>query len=269
MVQLRAVTDHGAVSLVGVAVAEGGLVATTASGLSGLQSISMIDGEGRSFRASVVGVDDASDIALVSVPDDVPVAPFADDASLSDGSSDMSLSVTPPTGEAATLRCQVGTVTGIDTGIASGWAKGMPVITSSATAVNQQPGDPLLNQDGAVIGILYSAGPSADYLPTQLVLGVTDDLRSTGRVVHGWLGVEGATASGSSGALVAALMPGSPADGLLHPGDVVVAMGSVPIRSMADLRARLYVMAPKSTVGLAVLAGASTHVVDVTLGSSP
>ena len=269
MVQLRAVTAHGVVSLVGVAVAEGGLVATTASGLSGLRSISMIDGEGRHFRAAVVGVDDASDIALVSVPVDVPVAPFADDASLSAGSVDMSLSVAPPAAETITLNCEDGTVTAIDTEIASGWAKGMPVITSSATAVNQQPGDPLLNQEGAVIGILYSSGSSASYLPTQLVLGVTDDLRSTGRVIHGWLGVEGATASGSSGARVAALMAGSPANGLLHPGDVVVALGSVPIRSMADLRARLYVMAPKTTVGLSIVAGTSTHVVDVTLGASP
>jgi S1-C subfamily serine protease len=252
-----------------VAVAEGGLVATTASGLSGLRSLSMIDSEGRPSRASVIGIDDASDIALVSVPDDVPVAPFADDTSLSGGSADMTLSVAPPASGAITLHCQEGTVTGIDTEIASGWAKGMPVISSSATPINQQPGDPLLNQEGSVIGILYSSGSSASYLPAQLVLGVTDDLRSTGRVIHGWLGVQGATASGSSGALVAALMPGSPATGLLHPGDVVVALGSVPIRSMADLRARLYVMAPRSTVGLSVLAGASTRVVDVTLGASP
>jgi S1-C subfamily serine protease len=278
MVQLRAVTSHGTVSLVGVAVAEGGLVATSANGLSGLRSISMVDSDGHRSRASVVGVDRASDIALVSVPDDVPVAPFADDAALSEGSADMTLSVAPPAANAAadpaataavTLHCQYGTVTGIDTEVVGGSAKGMPVITSAATAVNQQAGDPLLNQEGSVIGILYTAGPSSTYLPTQLVLGVADDLRSTGRVVHGWLGVQGDTATGSRGARVAALMPGSPAAGLLQGGDVVVAMGSVPIRSMADLRARLYVMAPETTVGLSVADGSSTHVVDVTLGASP
>ena len=93
VVQLRAVTSHGDVNLVGVAVAEGGLVATTADALSGLRSISMIASDGRSYRASLVGVDNASDVALVSVPDDVPVAPFADDAALSEGSADMTLSV--------------------------------------------------------------------------------------------------------------------------------------------------------------------------------
>jgi S1-C subfamily serine protease len=64
-------------------------------------------------------------------------------------------------------------------------------------------------------------------------------------------------------------MAGSPAAGLLQAGDVVVAMGSMPIRSMADLRARLYVMAPKTEVGLSVVDGSSSTVVDVTLSPSP
>ena len=38
MVQLQADTSHGVVTLVGVAVAEGGLVATTANGLAGLRT---------------------------------------------------------------------------------------------------------------------------------------------------------------------------------------------------------------------------------------
>jgi S1-C subfamily serine protease len=277
VVQLRAETNHGTVSLVGVAVAEGGLVATTADGLAGLHSIYMTNSDGRRAKASVVGIDQASDIALVSVPDDVPVAPFADDRSLADGSISMTLSVEPPVSgsgsgtasRSVSLHCEDGTVTGVDTDIASGWAKGMPAITSTATVVNQQPGDPLLNQEGAVIGILYSSGASSSYLPTQLVLGVADDLRSTGRVVHGWLGVRGETAADADGAVVASLMTGSPAAGLISPGDIVTAMGAVPIRSMADLRARLYVMAPQTTVGLSVQEGSSKRVVDVTLTPSP
>jgi len=73
----------------------------------------------------------------------------------------------------------------------------------------------------------------------------------------------------AGGAEVAQLMTGSPATGLLQPGDVVVAMGTVPIRSMADLRGRLYVTAPNSKIELSVQEGATTHVVDVTLGASP
>jgi PDZ domain-containing protein len=68
---------------------------------------------------------------------------------------------------------------------------------------------------------------------------------------------------------VAALMAGSPAQGVLEPGDVVMAVDSTPIRSMADLRARLYVLPPHSTVGLAVDDGSTRHEVDVTLSTSP
>jgi putative serine protease PepD len=270
VVQLQADTDHGVVSLVGVAVAEGGLVATTADGLSGLQSLWMIGTDGRRVRASFLSADGGSDVALISVPDDLPVAPFADDNTLTDGSADMTLSMTAPTGGTMALHAEVGSVTSIGTVVGSGSAKGMPGITSTApSALSQEGGDPLLNRDGAVIGILYQAGTSSTFLPTQLVLGVADDLRSTGKVSHGWLGVRGTTAPGAGGAEVAQLMTGSPATGVLAPGDVVVGLGAVPIRSMADLRGRLYVLASNSKIELSVLEGGTSHIVDVTLGASP
>ena len=93
-----------------------------------------------------------------------------------------------------------------------------------------------------MIGILYHAGALVHLPPDPAGARAWPTISAPpGSVSHGWLGVKGATASGSGGARVAALMTGSPATGLLHPGDVVMAMGSVPIRSMADLRARLYV----------------------------
>jgi serine protease Do len=269
LVQLRADTSHGTVSLVGVAVAEGGLVATTADHLAGLRSIDMVGADGRRMRARVLAVDSASDLALVSVPVDLPVAPFADDASLSAGSADMTLSMASPDADTLALRCLDGAVTAVGSEIGSGWAKGMPGITSSTPAASEESGDPLLDPKGEVVGILYASGQTSTFLPTQLVLGVVDDLRSTGKVAHGWLGVKGATASASGGARVAALMTGSPASGVLEPGDVVMAIDSMPVRSMADLRARLYVLPPHTTVGLSVVDGSDTRVVDVTLSASP
>ena len=43
-------------------------------------------------------------------------------------------------------------------------------------------------------------------------------------------------------------------------------MNSVPVRTMAELRARLYVLTPHSPVALSVIDGTATKVVDVTLG---
>jgi len=270
MVQLRVVTATGVITLVGVGVAEGGLVATTADGLNGVRSIAMIGNGGRLLRASVVAVDKASDVALVNVPDDVPVAPFADDASLAAGSPDMTLSMVAPSTTTMALRCTPGLITAVGTPVAVGPALGMASITSTAPSAPPEAGDLLLNSAGAVVGILY--GPDASrpvFLPTSLILGVTDDLRSKSRVTHGWLGVDGPDSVTTTGATVAAVVAGSPAEGMLHPGETITGIGSYPVRSMAELRARLYVLAPETAVVLSVLDGTVTRIVDVTLSPSP
>jgi S1-C subfamily serine protease len=270
IVQLRAVTAKGVVTMVGVAVAEGGLVATTADGLDGLRSIDMVGADGHLLRASVVGVDRDSDLALVNVPDDLPVAPFADDVALSDGSADMTLSMSAPSTTTMTLRCTPGAVTAVGAAIVAGPANGMPSITSTASGIPEESGDPLLDPSGAVIGILYGdKSTTPTFLPAQLVLGVADDLRSSGRVSHGWLGVDGSDTLSTGGARVASVIAGSPASGVLRPGEVITGIGSLPVRSMADLRARLYVLSPDTPVVLSVLDGSVTRLVDVTLSASP
>jgi S1-C subfamily serine protease len=269
MVELRAETDHGTVSLVGVAVAEGGLVATTADGLKGLRHLFMVGSGGHLWPASVAGVDDSSDLALVDVPDDVPVPTFADDATLDSGSADMTLSMAASGGTSSTLRCTRGSVTAVGMSVSSGPAQGMPAIVSSTPAPGTESGDPLLNQAGSVIGILYSGGATPTFLPSQLVLGVTDDLRSSQRVAPGWLGIKGYSAPGAAGAMVASVTAGGPAAGRLHPGEIIAQVDSVPVQTMADLRGALYVLAPHTTVALSVVDGTTTQLVDVTLGASP
>jgi S1-C subfamily serine protease len=269
LVQLQAFTPHGETSLVGVAVAEGGLVATTASNLTSLRSLDMVGPDGHLLRASVVAIDRSSDIALVDVPDDVPVAQFADDTALGSGSTDMTLSMVRPDENAVAVHCTPGQVDEVGDAIPGGLAEGMPDIVSNAPVSSAQSGDPLLNASGAVIGILYYAGDTPIFLPSQLVLGVADDLRSSGRVSHGWLGVEGSEGTPGAGAMVSTIMTGSPAAGALHPGEIITALGGIPVRSMAELRARLYVLPPDTRVALSVLAGTLTRVIDVTLSPSP
>jgi hypothetical protein len=108
IVELQATTTHGTVLLVGVAVAEGGLVVTTADPLGGMQRIDMIGAGGKLQTASVVATDSTSDVALVSVPLDLPVATFADDSGLDSGTPDLALSFVPAGGHAVALRCTDG-----------------------------------------------------------------------------------------------------------------------------------------------------------------
>jgi S1-C subfamily serine protease len=152
----------------------------------------------------------------------------------------------------------------------------MPAITSTpaaatTTAAPVVGGEPLLNSAGQVMGILYpGATPSSPvtFLPTQLVVGVADDLRSSDRVVHGWLGVAGGDLANGGGAVVQTVEATGPAAKALRAGEVIVAVDAQPVRSMAELRARLYVLAPGTTVQVSVQDGGAIRTVDVTLGGS-
>jgi S1-C subfamily serine protease len=280
MVQLRADTSHGVVLLTGVAVAEGGLVATTADALEGLRSLSMIGPGGKFLSARLMGEDDDSDVALITVPDDLPVAPFADDLSLSGGSPDWILTLVGSDTGTPTLHCETGLVAAVGNPVSDGPASGMPAIVSATPGAVAESGDPLLNSAGSVVGLLYENRPATSgpatvtFLPSQLILGVADDLRSTGKVVGGWLGVTGvtgvtsSTGSSAAGAMVTGFSPGSPAAGSLHAGEMIVGVNSIPVRTMAELRSRVYVLAPNSPVQLSVLDGSVQKLVDVTLGTS-
>jgi S1-C subfamily serine protease len=136
----------------------------------------------------------------------------------------------------------------------------------------------LLNASGSVVGILCNPQSSttpttaaATFLPTQLVVGVADDLRSGTRVVPGWLGVEGSDVAGGAGAKVVSIYSGSPAAGHLQVGEVIVALNAQPVRTFAELRSRLYVLSPGSTAQLSVQGAPGTtgvKVVSVTLSRS-
>ncbi len=187
----------------------------------------------------------------------------------------MALTLAGSNGGAPTLRCVPGSVSGVGSRVSDGPASGMPAIVSSTQDAVSEAGDPLLNRAGDVVGLLYeshsaASGPTTvTYLPSQLVLGVADDLRSTGKVAPGWLGVVGTDSSSPAGAMVMALKPGSPAAGTLLPGEVIVGVDASPVRTMAELRARVYVLGPDTPVDLSVLDGSVPEVVDITLGTSP
>ncbi|HEY5385014.1 MAG TPA: trypsin-like peptidase domain-containing protein [Acidimicrobiales bacterium] len=271
MVELQATTTHGTVLLVGVAVAEGGLVATTADLLAGLRHLDVVGPGGALQAASVVAMDKASDVALVNVPEDLPVAPFADDTDLHGGDADMALTFVPAGGHAIALHCTPGAVTTVGAAIASGPATTMPSITSSPATPAVMAGEPLLNAHGSVLGILYNADPAtspATFLPSDLVVGVADDLRSQDRVVHGWLGVQGTDAPGGAGAKVAQVQSGGPASGRLQVGQLITAVNATPVRTMAEVRALLYVLPPGRPITVSVAQPAGTKVVDITLGTS-
>ena len=99
---------------------------------------------------------------------------------------------------------------------------------------------------------------AAVFLPAEVVLGVAQQLVTSGQVDHGWLGVEtsdvgsanpvtvetATTSAGTSppdGARLDSVDQNSPAaEAGLQPGDVVVGIDGNPVHSKSELAARLY-----------------------------
>ena len=131
----------------------------------------------------------------------------------------------------------------------------------------------LLDSHGRVIGILDGQTTDGDdplgvFVPAPLAEGVAQELARSHRVVRGWLGVM--CTDGTSGAAVASIIPGGPAQAAgIEPGDIVEQVASHPVDSVADLQERLYTMSPGQDVQLVVERGADTVVMTVKLASSP
>ncbi len=264
----------------GVAVAEGGLVATTADTVQGATSVTATPPGGRPERATVLAVDRGSDIALLRIPDDLPVPGFdAGDAGLPVGHSALVVALTLRN-RSPVPAWAVDRVDAVGATVVGGSANGLAAIAATLPSVPDMGGDVLVDsRTGSVAGMLDKSGTTAGidadaFLPSGLVVGVASELASTGRVAHGWLDIVGSDAPGSgrsgpAGAAVVRVEPGGASVSLLRTGDVIVAVGGEPVRSMAQLRVSLYLLPPGTPVHLTVDRGGTPMDVAVSLSASP
>jgi S1-C subfamily serine protease len=258
----------------GVVIA-GGLVITAASAVAGVTQLDVFTQNGKRHRAKVLGSDSHAGIAVISTDDDdvAPAATFADEVVQPDDivvaaclCSDRRSS-SPPAAAVGMVR-QVGTA-----GTPSGGTELVNVIEAEMPLAHASSGGVLLDSHGRVIGILDGQTTDGDdpvgvFVPAPLAEGVAQELARSHRVVRGWLGVQ--CTDGISGAAVASIVPGSPAQAAgMEPGDVVVQVASHPVDSVADLQERLYPMSPGQDVQLVVERGTNTVVMTVKLAGSP
>jgi S1-C subfamily serine protease len=278
LVSLDISTEHGTDWGCGVAAAPGGWVVTTMNELSGARSITAVTASGARVHARVVATDPGSDVALVRVDDDLPPARFTDDRTMAAGRRVMVLALATEAAPRprAVAEWSHGTIEAVAAPVVGGDASGMAAIDAVAPSMRPMAGEVLVGPRGQIAGILDSSGRGATdgraevFLPAQLVIGVARDLALAYQVHHGWLNVLVHDApAGEGGAEVAQVEPGGASAGALQPGDVILAVDGQPVRSMAELRSRIYVMVPGSVVSLRVQRAGRDRTVAVTLASSP
>ncbi|MHB1835929.1 MAG: S1C family serine protease, partial [Solirubrobacteraceae bacterium] len=265
---------------------QGDLV-TAAHVVQGATSISVEFPSGATRNATVLGKDNASDVAVLHVnPAGLTLHP------LSLGSS-ATLAVGDPL---AVLGDPLGFDHSISTGVVSALDRtiqaqnGFQIAHAIQTDAAMNPGNsggPLLNTSGQVVGIADQIAtgtgefgtPSSSTTSTGVGFAVPIDLISSeltslarGRAVgHAYLGITtGPTTNGSSGARVSAIVSGAPAARAgLRAGDVIVALGDSVISSQSALIDALAAAHPGERIRATVLRGGARLTLTVTLGTQP
>ena len=129
-------------------------------------------------------------------------------------------------------------------------------------------GGPLLDESGAVVGILSRAVPGYA-IPIDAARAVADQLVAAGSAPHGWLGavaVDERDRDGG-GARLVVVVPGSPAAAAeLAAGDVITAIGDHRIRARADLTGAISRLRPGDPVELTIWRDRRRLRVDASLG---
>jgi len=178
----------------GFIISEDGYVITNNHVVAGADEIQVHLNDRRVFDAEIIGLDEPSDLALLKVAaGDLPYVSFGDSDSIRVG--DWVLAIGSPFGLEFSAAA----------GIVSAQGRSVPGRSSynymsfiqTDVAINQgNSGGPLFNLEGEVIGInsqiLSSTGGSNGIsfsIPSNVALNVVNQLRETGRVERGLLGV--------------------------------------------------------------------------------
>ena len=151
----------------------------------------------------------------------------------------------------------------------------VPLLALGATPVAAE-GAFVVALDGTVLGMTTEAGGSMAVVPTDALTAAADALLSGepapldfGLTLQPMNAAVARAVGGTAGVVVAAVAPGSLADGVLRPGDVVTAIGGEPVAAVDLALVRLARAAPGSTVRLAVRRGTGQLEVEAVADPSP
>jgi putative serine protease PepD len=257
-----------------------GHIVTAAHVVDGADSISVKLQDGTTRSATVVGKDDATDIAVLKIDaSGLKLHPLTLGSSSSIDVGDQVAAIGNPFGYDRSI--STGIVSGVDRTIQA--PNGFTVAHSIQTDAAVNPGNsggPVLNANGDVIGIVdqIATDGSAEQssgvgfaVPIDLVKSSLTTLEAGGQVKHAYLGVStGDSSSGTAGATVSSVSAGGPAaDGGLRAGDVVTAFDGTSVSDATDLVAAIATHQPGDKVQLTVRRGSSTEHLTVTLGTQP
>ena len=230
----------------GFFISSDGYILTNHHVVSGADDIYVTLTDRREFKAKVIGSDERTDVALIKIDATGTTALKPGDPNqLRKG--EWVLAIGSPFGLDSTVTAGIVSATGRDTG------DYLPFIQTDVAVNPGNSGGPLLNMRGEVVGInsqiISRSGGFMGIslaIPIDQAMRVAEQLRTSGRVIRGRIGVqigevskEVADAIGlgrTAGASVGMVEPGSPAEKAgIEPGDVILKFNGKTIERSSDL----------------------------------
>lgn len=236
----------------------------------------------RELEAKLVGSDPRTDIALLKVKaNGFPLVRIGSADSLQVG--EWVLAIGSPFGFESSVTA----------GIVSAKGRSLPgdnYVPFIQTDVAINPGNsggPLFNMEGEVVGInsqIYSRTGGfmglSFAIPIDVALNVVEQLKATGKVSRGWLGVqiqdvtrelaESFNMDRPHGALVAKVIPGSPAEKAgLQIGDIIVEFNGQNIETSSELPPMVGMTAIGANARLKLIRQGKREETDIKIGLLP
>lgn len=264
----------------GFIISPDGYILTNTHVIKGMDNIKVTLNDKREYPAKLVGSDEKSDVALLKIDAaDLPTVKIGNPEELKPGEW------------VAAIGAPFGFENSVTAGIVSAKNRTlpddgyMPFIQTDVAINPGNSGGPLFNLKGQVVGInsqIYSRSGGfmgiSFAIPIDVAMNVADQIKKTGKVQRGQLGViiqevsyDLAKSFGldkAGGALVAKIMPNSPAaQAGLQVGDIVRSVNGEEVRASSDLPVMVGAIAPGKEVRLGVWRKGEEISVKVQLGS--
>jgi len=234
----------------GFIISSDGRILTNAHVVEDADEVTVVLQEGRSFAGKVIGADPVTDVAVIDIEaNSLPTVKLANSDTIIPGQ--WAIAIGNPLGLNNTVTQGIISATGrsgSDIGIQD---KRLDFIQTDAAINPGNSGGPLLNAQGAVIGvntaIIGGAQGLGFAIPIDTAQRIANQLIATGRVYHPYLGVRlieltpaiqqeinqsnlGFKVNQDRGVLIVAVAPNSPATRAgLRPGDVITEVKGVEI----------------------------------------
>ena len=268
----------------GVVFDTGGHILTNQHVVDDADQVLVTVSDGRVLRASVVGGDEETDIAVLKV-DEEALAPaeFGDSDALRVGQP--VLAIGNPLGLAGGPTVTSGVVSSLRRSLRRQYGDGLKVIQTDAAVNPGNSGGPLVDLQGKVVAITAATMPWAEgigfAIPINAAKDIAKELIEHGRVQRAYIGISGydvtrrlaqyyGLPASARGVFVTGVTGGSPAEAAgVRVGDVLTAVRGRPIEGLGDLVEALGTEKVGATVDVELERSGRRQTVKIPLGVRP